>query len=1686
MKETAAGDPALTVISQVEAQAAATPDATAAVCGNERMSYASLNRRANHVAHHLMACGVGAETLVGIASERSIDTVAMLLGILKAGAAYLPLDPAQPPERLADMINDARPARVLVSASPRGAVPGVNVPVDVFEELPLDQQPDANPGRVIDPAQLAYVIFTSGSTGRPKGAGITHDGLTNYLEWARMALGGGSALVHTSLSFDFTVTPLFLPLITGGAAILLPDGDSLDQLAAVLREPGEDINLLKVTPSHLDGLVARLGRDTRITRLRTLLLGGETFHSASARAWHSIAPDTTIVNEYGPTEGTVGCTGELVLPGTDGPVPIGLPIPGMRAYVLDADLNPVRDSVTGDLYIGGPGVCRGYLNRRGLTADRFVPDPYAPTPGDRMYRTGDLTCQDHAGRLEFLGRSDDQVKIRGFRVELGEIEACLASHAAVAAAAVMVREDRPGDRRIAGYVVPVSGTGIDLNELRLFLASKLPDHMIPATLTTLPELPFQGHGKVDKKRLPAPGSARPDLGTAYEPPRTAAEQTVAQIWADVLGLETVGINDDFFALGGHSLLGGQITLRVAEKLPGVPSRTLLRDLFRHRTVAGFTSVIAAAVLDKSLEQVEATPAPAARPEIPRLNPALPHRLCLAQERLWFLDQLEANRTEYLIPIVLRLVGQLDVPALRAALTEIVTRHEALRTRVSLRGDEPFGVVAAPDAFQLEVRDIGDADVAQAGGMEAMAASVSTQPLDLADDLPFRAVLLRRSDHEHVLCLTAHHIAFDGSSHRVLTAELSSLYQSFTAGEPAALPPLPFQYADVADWQDSLLSGDALASALRYWQETLDGATPFEFPPDFPRPAQREGHGDIRTMTWPESLTRKLEALGHQHGATLFMTLLAVCQAVFARSTGQDDIAVGTTAAERARSETEPLIGLFVNILMLRGAVSASSRFADLLERTRDRAAEAYGHQDMPFDHLVKALAPERDLSRTPLFQVLLQYSAEPPPSPQLPGVDVTRLAAPDIIAKYDLTIEFTRKQGEGLIIGLEYDTGLYTASTMDSLLHGLLAVAGHVADQPDTPLDQLPLMTASERDEAVRSACGPMVGTPRRSLPDLVADQAAQSPGAIAVVEGDRETSYADLTAHADKIAGLLRDRGVRAETVVGLLLDRSTDMIVGILGILRAGGVYLPIETETPPARVAQLLRNADAPVCLVGPGGADLGGSGCVPVALTADLPASGPASPHPHVHPDQLAALYYTSGSTGRPKGVACPHDGWVSRMLWMQHRHGLRPGETVLHKTTLPFDDAAVEIFWPLIVGARVALLPPGLHRDPRAITDAAIRYRAVHVNFVPSMLDLFLDVLTPADVASLAPLRSVLSSGEALRPAAARRFQECFGGRVSLDNTWGATEVSIDSTCHTVEPDTADTASGAVPIGRPIDNNQVHVLDGRLEPLPAGVAGELYIGGNTLARGYLGDPARTAAAFVPDPFRTGQRLYRTGDWGRRRADGTLEFLGRHDRQVKIRGVRIELGEVEAAVRAHPLVADVVVTSWAPSPADKRLAAYVAPAARADLDPATVRRYLEQVLPSYAVPSSIAVLDTLPRLANGKLDLRSLPAPDPAAVRDTPYLRPRTPTERALAEIWSAVLGMDRIGVDDNFFALGGHSLLATTAMGRMRRVFDTDLPLSLMFEAPTIAQAADRVEAAVLAEIEAMSEADALRLANSDH
>ncbi|MET0236752.1 MAG: amino acid adenylation domain-containing protein [Kibdelosporangium sp.] len=1173
---------------------------------------------------------------------------------------------------------------------------------------------------------------------------------------------------------------------------------------------------------------------------------------------------------------------------------------------------------------------------------------------------------------------------------------------------------------------------------------------------------------------PAGGGGQAGDRTA---PRTPTERLAAQIWAEILDADDVTVEDSFFDLGGHSLTAGQVVARIGELVPTLSTRGMLRDVLRHPVLAEFAAVLA----DRMSEAViTAGPAAAGDPagRVPVISRAHPLPLSLSQKRLWFLDQFLAGSTDYFIPMAVRIAGELDVPALTAALREIVDRHEVLRTSVSVVADEPVGLVRSAEEFTVELVEPDLAHRTEAGLAQAIAEE-GFRPFDLERGLPIRASLLRLGERDHVLFLTLHHMVFDERSTVIFFAELDALYGAFTAGRPSPLPPLTVQYADVAAFQESRVDSPEFVAKLDFWRAELAGAAPFELPADLPRPARRSAPAVLRSFTVGPEVTVALERLSAGSGATLFMTLLAAWQTVLYRYCGVADITLGTTAAEREVTESESLIGFFINMLVLRGDLSGNPSFAELLARTRDRTLEAYAHQDMPFDRLVAELGGERDLSRTPIFQIVVKLSNERSKDAVLPGLAISPLPGPPIPAKYDLELDFAYHDG-GLVGAFRYDTGLYLPATIDRLIGHLTTLLGAIAADPATPIDHLDLAGPAERAAVRELTARTPVGFPDRCLHELVEQQVGRTPDAIAVIDDEGEISYAELDSWANRIAALLREHGVGPDVVVGVMLDRSAGMAAALLGVLKAGGAYLPIETDTPRARVGQLLADGHAPVCLVSPAHAglvtDAGGH-----PLTLPPPGGPAAAPVVDVHPANLAAVYYTSGSTGRPKGVACTHAGWVNRMCWMGRHHPLRPGETVLHKTTLTFDDAAVEIFWPLMAGARVAMLGPGLHRDPRAIVDAAVRHRAVHVQFVPSMLDLFLETLTDADTEGLGALRSVLSSGEALRPALVRRFRDRFGDRVMLDNTWGATEVSIDSTCRVCLPEDASMGGHSVRIGVPIDNNEVLVLDQRLEQLPVWLTGELFIAGVGLARGYLGDPGRTAEVFLPHPYLPGERIYRTGDWGRLGADGVLTFQSRRDDQVKVRGVRIELGEVEHALRVHPAVADAAVIAWEAVPGDKRLAAYVVIRAGTTCSPRLLTEHARELLPGYAVPGSILIVDALPRHANGKLDRRGLPAPEVRDEHGEPPVAPRTSAERIVTEIWASVLGVEHLGVNDDFFTEGGHSLLATRAIGRMRQAFTTALPLTLMFECPTPARAAAMVEEILLAEIAELTDEQAREL-----
>lgn len=1074
----------------------------------------------------------------------------------------------------------------------------------------------------------------------------------------------------------------------------------------------------------------------------------------------------------------------------------------------------------------------------------------------------------------------------------------------------------------------------------------------------------------------------------------------------------------------------------------------------------------------------------------------------SQQRVWIADQLTPEPAAYLGGVFLRLRGALDVAAMRRALAEIVARHEVLRTSIVERDGDLVGLLRPAAEFRLEVEAVEEA------ALDAAIRGVATAPMDVAEHLPMRARLLRLSSADHVLCVIMHHLAHDGASVGILYRELAYFYARFSGGavtEPAPQA-VPRQFREIAAEDEDRYDDRHLAPVLAERRAALGGRSPFEVPTDRPRPAARTGAGDLyRAAGLPTGTVDRLAALAGDRAATLFMVLLAGCHAVLYRYSGRGDVVTGTSSTTRRHDAAgNAVIGPFFNMVVVAGDVSGNPTFAELLDRVRDAAVNAYEARLLPFDTLVSELAVERDPAATPLFRILVDLVLPGDP-PGLPGLRVEEILTAGAGSKYDLTLEF-RRGADGLDLFVEWDTSLYDAATVQQLMAHLRAVLLAVAEDPGTRVDDIPMLDDAEV-LALRSLAEPEPAEPPDGcLHDLVSAQAARTPDAVAVRDGTRQLTYAELDHLSTAVAEGLLGMGVTTGVPVGVLQDRSADLVATLLGILKAGGAYLPVDTELPPARAATLLAAAAAPVCLVPGDTEDTGidvaavraavaGAGCRVVGLDALLgPAgTGPGSHAglPAVRPGDLCAVYFTSGSTGRPKGVACTHRGWVGQMRNMQLLYRLEPGEAVLLKTPLGFDDVAREVFWPLMVGAQVVVLPPGLHRDPQALIAATARHGVVWLQFVPSMLGLFLDCVEPRHVEGLAGLRHVVSDGDRLRPDVVATFLDRFAGTGSrLNNHWGTTEVAIDTTHHACD-DADRHGTDAITVGRPMPYNSVYVLDRAFQPVPRGAVGELCIGGAGLARGYLGQPGATARAFVPHPWRPSERLYRTGDLGRLRPDGSLAYLGRRDHQVKVRGIRIELGEVESAIRAFPSVTDVVVDTWEAGPGDRRLVAYVTVSPGDDAGDTAgdaeasvrsrLRDFLVDRLPSSAVPGVITLLSRLPRMPSGKVDRRSLPAPAPGSPHDRPYVAPATETERALARMWAETLGIGRLGVHDDFFAAGGHSLLVTRVVNRMRSAFGIDVPIRLVFEHPTVRSAAADVQRLILEDIEAMSEADAERL-----
>ncbi|MES1241992.1 MAG: amino acid adenylation domain-containing protein [Acidobacteriota bacterium] len=1623
------------VHERVAAAARANPGALAVELGGERLTYGELDGRADRLAARLRRAGVGVESRVAVHVERGPEMAVAFLAVLKAGGAYVPLDPEQPGERLALMIEDAG-ADVLLTSR---AAPSV---LTAGQVVFLDEAGDGPPPGETPPEALAYLIFTSGSTGRPKGVAVPHSALSNLVQWHLEAFGVTPAdrvAQVAGLGFDASVWEIW-PCLAAGASLHLVPGEIRTAPEAVRRWLVAERITVAFLPTPLAEAVLALP-DPEWGSLRVLLTGGDRLRlPAPAPA----AP--ALVNNYGPTENAVVATSGVVAPGSPAGSlpPIGRPVSRVRAHVLDRRGLPVPALVAGELWLGGASLARGYFGRPDLTAERFLPDPFGE--GGRLYRTGDLVRWRRDGGLEYLGRADQQVKVRGVRIEPGEIEAALAAHPAVREAVVVAGEDLAGDRRLVAYVAAEASSA---GELRSFLGARLPAAMVPSAFVFLDRLPLTPNGKVDRRALPAPeGSGEAER---YVAPGTSVEELLAGIWSEILSVARVGAGDDFFALGGHSLLATRVVSAVRRTF-GV--ELPLRALFEAPILADLARRVEAALRDGT----EAA-TPALRP-VPR-DGTLP--LSFSQERLWFVDQLQPGTAVYNLPVFFRVDGRLSARLLEAVLSEVVRRHEVLRTRFEAVDGAPRQRIEPARPFPVPVADLsGLVAEARSSELARLAGEEARRPFDLQEGRLLRVVLVDLGEEQAVL-FNLHHIAGDGWSMGVLTREVVALYGAFRAGKPSPLAEPAVQYADFAAWQRQWLSGPALERQVAYWRERLAGVPAvLDLPVDRPRPPAQDFRGGRLTLRLPREFSEALRDQGRREGVTLFMLLLAAFEALLSRHTRQDMLAVGTPIANRHREETEGLIGFFVNTLALTGDLRGDPTWRELLARSREASLGAYAHQDLPFEKLVEELEPQRDLSTSPLFQVMLVLQNTPREALELPGLRLEPLESDTGTAKFDLTLT-VHDDGESLAASLNYRTGLFETATARRLLERFEWLLAGAAASPEARVRALPLLSREERAQLLVSWNATATETTRRDacLHELISAQAARTPEAVAVRCEDRALSYRELEREAGRLALYLRGLGVGPEVPVGLLMEQSLEGIVGLLGILQAGGAYVPLDPEAPAERLAAIVEDAGLSLVVTRGAAREVPLAGSRTIRLD-ELP-EGDGTPESLSSPSNLAYVLYTSGSTGRPKGVMVEHRSVVNYSLAIVEKLGLGPGASFAQVQPLTVDSCVTAIFPPLLSGGSVHTVTRQRALDAGALCEILGRHPADGMKIAPSHLSA---LLAAAPEGPLLPRRWLVVGGEPSQLAWLRRLRAEAPER-AVFNHYGPTEATVGMLMYPVEELPEPGFSQAAPVGRPLANCQGYLLDSELAPVPPGTLGQLYIGGDCVARGYLGRPDLTAERFLPDPYAAepGGRLYDSGDLMRHTAEGDLVFFGRLDHQVKIRGFRIELGEIEAAVARHPGVREAVVRVWEEAPGRNGLVAYVVTReGAAAVDARELRRFLADRLPDVMLPSAVVALADLPRTPHGKLDLKALPAPLPAE-GEAENAAPRTPAEERMAGIWSAVLARAPIGIHDNFFESGGHSLLAIQLVAQVRQAFGVDLPLRTLFEAPTVAELAAKVAVA---------------------
>ncbi|ETK38222.1 peptide synthase [Pseudomonas fluorescens FH5] len=1597
-----------------------TSDATALVWQGGSLTFAQLHTQANRLAHYLRDKGIGPDVCVAIAAERSPQLLIGLLAIIKAGGAYVPLDPDYPAERLAYMLKDSGVQLLLTQTALLPQLPSAEgVCVIAMDSLHLDSWPTQAPGLHLHGDNLAYVIYTSGSTGQPKGVGNTHGALAERLQWmqATYQLNETDVLMQKApISFDVSVWECFWPLITGCRLVLAGPGEHRDphRIAQLVQEHG-------VTTLHFVPPLLQLFIDEPLaaecTSLRRLFSGGEALPAELRNRVLARLPAVQLHNRYGPTETAINVTHWQCAASDGERSPIGRPLGNVICRVLDEQLNPLPAGVPGELCIGGIGLARGYLGRAGLTAERFVADPLGAA-GTRLYRTGDRARWNADGVLEYLGRLDQQVKLRGFRVEPEEIEARLLAQAGIAQAVVLVR-----DAQLIGYYT--ADAELDEQRVKIALAAELPEYMVPALLMRLDAMPLSPSGKLDRRALPEPVWQTRE----HVEPHTPLQLHIAAIWREVLGLPRIGLRDDFFALGGHSLLATQIISRTRQacdvELP-------LRTLFEASELGDFAEQVGLIQAAGQRNQQTA---------IAKVDRSQPVPLSYSQQRMWFLWQMEPDSPAYNVGGMARLRGVLDVGRFEAALQALIMRHETLRTTFPSVDGVACQKVSAQTNVRMDWQDFSALNEPQRQQRLQQLADVEAHtPFNLETGPLLRACLVKAGEQEHYLVLTLHHIVTEGWAMDIFARELSALYEAFIDERDSPLPALPVQYLDYSVWQRQWMEAGERQRQLDYWTAQLGNEHPLlELPGDRPRPPVQSHRGELYRFDLSDELAARVRAFNAQHGLTLFMTMTATLAVLLYRYSGQTDLRIGAPVANRIRPESEGLIGAFLNTQVLRCQLTGQMRVSELFEQVRHTVIEGQSHQDLPFDHLVEALQPPRSAAYNPLFQVMCNVQRwEFQQSRQLAGMTVEYLANDARATKFDLNLEVTDLDHR-LGCCLTYSTDLFDEPRIARMAeHWRNLLEALVAD-PGQRLSELPLLSADEQ-RALQDSLGVEKGEHRldQCIHQLFSQQASQRPEAPALTFAGVTLSYAQLDERANRLAWMLRERGVGPQVRVGLALPRSLEMVIGLLAILKAGGAYVPLDPEYPLDRLHYMIEDSDIGLLLSDAALFEALGELPATVAcwcLEDDSPvlANYPAEALPFVSLAQHQAyLIYTSGSTGKPKGVVVSHGEIAMHCQAVIERFDMRPDDCELHFYSINFDAATERLLVPLLCGARVVLRAQG-QWDAEEIC-ALIRTHRINVlGFTPSYGSQLAQWL--ATQQQTLPVRMCITGGEALTGEHLQRIRAAFTPQLFF-NAYGPTETVV-MPLASLAPEQLEEGAGSVPIGSIVGARVAYILDADLALVPQGASGELYIGGAGLAQGYHQRPGMTAERFVADPFAgKGGRLYRTGDLVRQRADGLVEYLGRIDHQVKIRGFRIELGEIETRLLEHDAVREAVVLAL-DAPSGKQLVAYlVSDAEHAALRDA-LKAHLKAQLPDYMVPAHLIVLQSMPLTANGKLDRRALPEPDPEANRQA-YVAPRSELEHSLAAIWCAVLNVEQVGLDDNFFELGGDSILSIQVVSRARQ------------------------------------------------